>query len=128
MHTNQRKILMLGAAIAFLSVAFGAFGAHALKEMLGEAGRHPYDLGVRYAFIHALSIMLFALALPLSIHPRRLNVAVWLLALGVGLFSGSLVIYAISGVSKFAMIVPLGGLCLLGGWIVFIFSMRGSKA
>ncbi len=124
--TNPRTILIAGATIAFLCVLFGAFGAHALKQVLGDAAKHQYDLGVRYAFIHAIAIMIAGLAMPMAGNAIRLSYAVFLFIAGVLLFSGSLILLALSGVKYFAFLTPLGGLSFLLAWLLFIFSMKTS--
>ena len=127
MAPKQRKLLILGATLAFISVTLGAFGAHALKALLSEAGQQQYTLAIRYAFVHALGVMIIALALPLSMNPNRMKMAAYILTLGVLLFSGSLIIYALTTIKLFAMITPFGGLCFLLGWLMFIFSLRGDS-
>ncbi len=75
MKEKQIRLLIIAAIFGFLAVVFGAFGAHALKEILGEAGRQQYDLGVRYAFIHVFAIFAAGLAMPLAGNIKTLNYA-----------------------------------------------------
>lgn len=124
MKTNQKKWLLIGALLGFLMVLFGAFAAHALKEFLDEAATRRFNLGVRYAAIHALAIMIGATVLPLAERPDRLLMALRSLLLGVVLFSGSLLLLALTGLKGFALFTPLGGLALLAGWGLFALSMR----
>jgi len=124
MKAQQRKWLLIGALLGFLAVLFGAFAAHALKDFLDEAATRRFDLGVRYAAIHALAIMIGAVALPLAGRPERLLQAMRSLLAGIGLFSGSLLLLALTGLKGFAILTPLGGLALLIGWGLFAFSMR----
>ena len=121
MATKQRKLLILGATLAFLAVVLGAFGAHALRALLSEAGQQQYTLAIRYAFVHALGVMIIALALPFAMNSNRMQMAAYILTLGVLLFSGSLIIYALTTTKLFAMITAFGGLCFLLGWLMFIF-------
>src|SRR6266516_4335695 len=48
---------LIGAASAFLAVALGAFGAHALRDRLGPALSQVFDTGVRYQMYHALAMI-----------------------------------------------------------------------
>lgn len=125
MSPQRADLIFYAAIIGLVTVALGAFGAHALKDILDEAGKHRFDLASRYAFIHALAIMAAALALPLAAKPQRLLLAAWLFIAGIVLFSGSLVILALTGIRFFAVVTPLGGLCFLVGWGFFAFGMRG---
>ncbi len=127
MLDQQRKTLITGAVFMFLCVAFGAFGAHALKEMLTEVGARQYDLGIRYAFIHALAILIAALARPLAVNAGQLSLAVWFFIAGIVLFAGSLILLGVTQNTLFALFTPLGGLSFLMGWGMFIFSMRAVK-
>ena len=95
-----------------------------IEDFLDEAATRRFDLGVRYAAIHALAIMIGAVALPLAGRPERLLQAMRSLLAGIGLFSGSLLLLALTGLKGFAILTPLGGLALLIGWGLFAFSMR----
>ena len=128
MKHGQRRILLVAAAIGFFCVALGAFGAHALGDSLGERARFQFDLGIRYAFYHGLALLGVGLALPLAAQPRLLTLGAIFMGTGTALFSGSLLLLAVTGLKLFAMLTPLGGLCLLAGWGLFVYSMwAGSK-
>jgi uncharacterized membrane protein YgdD (TMEM256/DUF423 family) len=127
MQKTQINLLFIATIFAFFAVVFGAFGAHALKGILGEAGLHQYDLGVRYAFIHALAIFAAGLSMPLAGKPKYLNLAAWFFIAGIILFSGNLILLALSQNAAFAMIIPLGGLAFLLGWVFFAYGLRGGK-
>ena len=78
-------MIRIAAALCFLAVALGAFGAHALKSTLES--HHMTDVwnkAVLYHFIHAIA--LFVLAIVGSTN----RVAWWLLFAGIIVFSGSL--------------------------------------
>ena len=125
MNGQQNRLLFIAAVLGFLAVALGAFGAHALKAFLNEAGQRQYDLGIRYAFIHILAVFIVSLTMPLAGQPKYLNRAAWLFIAGIVLFSGSLILLALSGITVFAAIVPLGGLAFLLGWAFFAYGLRG---
>lgn len=50
--------LFSGSAAAFLGVALGAFGAHALKSKLAAEMLAIYQTGVHYHLVHALGLIL----------------------------------------------------------------------
>jgi uncharacterized membrane protein YgdD (TMEM256/DUF423 family) len=103
--------LRLAAALCFLAVAFGAFGAHALKPTLEAHGlTDVWNKAVLYHFIHAIA--LFVLALLTTSHRG----VWWLFCAGIFLFSGSLYLMALTNVRWLGAITPLGGLCFLAGW------------
>jgi uncharacterized membrane protein YgdD (TMEM256/DUF423 family) len=118
---NAKQTLITGAVLGLLGVALGAFGAHALKSTLETNGRvETFELAVRYQFYHALALLF--LALWLGSHPNALMGWSGLLWTGgVILFSGSLYVYALTNIKGFAMVTPIGGLLLLGGWVVLLW-------
>jgi uncharacterized membrane protein YgdD (TMEM256/DUF423 family) len=111
-----RNFVLLGALFAFLGVAFGAFGAHALAATLQANGRvDTYETAVRYQMYHALALFLTAwLAEKWS--GRYIRWAGWLFTAGIILFSGSLYILAILNVPLMGAVTPLGGAAFLAGW------------
>ncbi len=101
----------IAAALCFLAVALGAFGAHALRSMLESHGMlDVWNKAVLYHFIHAIA--LFALAL----FGTANRGAWWLLFAGIFLFSGSLYVMALTNLRWLGAITPFGGICFLAGW------------
>jgi len=119
---TPKQTLLIGSLLGALAVALGAFGAHALKELLTRNGRlETYELAVRYHFYHALALLLVGLLMNQYQSPA-LGRAAWLLLLGVILFSGSLYAYALTSNKVFAMITPIGGLAFLAGWAFLVYA------
>jgi uncharacterized membrane protein YgdD (TMEM256/DUF423 family) len=114
--------LQLGGLLALTSVLLGAFGAHALKEMLAERGTAAtWETAVRYQMWHALALILIALLR----ETRSISDASgYCFAIGALLFSGSLYGLALGGPSWLGPITPLGGLCFMAGWAVLMFSAK----
>jgi uncharacterized membrane protein YgdD (TMEM256/DUF423 family) len=114
-----RWYIFLAACSGFLSVALGAFGAHALKNRLDESALSVYQTAVQYQFYHSLALLgvgLFLLWQPQS--RLLLGSGVALLA-GILLFSGSLYLLSFTGIRWLGAITPLGGLCFLLAWALF---------
>ncbi len=111
--------IRIAAALCFLAVALGAFGAHALRSMLeGHGMLDVWNKAVLYHFIHAIA--LFALAL----FGTANRSAWWLLFAGIFLFSGSLYLMAVTNLRWLGPVTPLGGLCFLAGWGWLIIAPR----
>jgi uncharacterized membrane protein YgdD (TMEM256/DUF423 family) len=125
MHT---KFLLMGAISAFIGVAAGAFGAHALEARLPADLLAVYQTGVRYELVHALALLFVGLAAdrwPGAGWGR----AGWMYVAGTVLFSGSLYALALTGVRGLGAITPLGGLCFLSGWVfAAVAAVRSSSA
>lgn len=108
---------VLGALAGALSVVLGAFGAHALRGQLTPAMLAVFETGVRYQFLHAFALLFVGRAGAGA--PRGgANLAGALFAGGVVVFSGSLYALALSGVTWWGAVTPLGGLALIAGWLV----------
>ncbi len=137
-------LLAVGGALGFLGVAVGAFGAHALKDTLGEdpARLGWYQTASHYHLVHALAVLAAGLSAAnrprlrtaegpaaagepaASSHPMKgrgcLLAAGWLWALGVVVFSGSLYTMALLDLRWLGAVTPVGGVLFLLGWGSFI--------
>ena len=108
--------LSLGAVYGLLTVALGAFGAHALRGRVAADLLATWGTAADYLGMHALALLacgLLALHAPGS---RLLAGAGWSLAIGCFLFSGSLFALVLSGVRGLGAITPFGGMLLVLGW------------
>lgn len=112
-------ILITGGILAGLGVMAGAFGAHALKGVLDPKAMQWIETGVFYQMTHALALIACGL-LPRA---TSINKTALLFASGTILFSGSLYLMALTGITKLGIITPLGGVCFIAGWILFCISM-----
>jgi uncharacterized membrane protein YgdD (TMEM256/DUF423 family) len=121
----ERTFAVLGAVSAFVAVAAGAFGAHALKARLSPDLLAVFETGARYQMYHALGML--AAAWASSRWPGAAAAAAgWLFVLGTVLFTGSLYALALTGVRWLGAITPLGGVAFLLGWLALGWSaLRG---
>ena len=115
----DRTFLLVGALAGFIGVAFGAFGAHALRGRLSADMLAVFETGVRYQMYHAFGVLIIALATA-RFDGWLVRAAGWSFTIGIVLFSGSLYALALTGATKFGMITPLGGLAFLIGWALLI--------
>jgi uncharacterized membrane protein YgdD (TMEM256/DUF423 family) len=110
-------LFRLAAALCFLGVALGAFGAHSLKAtLLAHGTLDAWNKAVLYHLTHAIALVALAL------HGTSNRGACYLLAAGIAIFSGSLYLLAITNVRWLGAITPIGGLCFLAGWAWLIIS------
>jgi uncharacterized membrane protein YgdD (TMEM256/DUF423 family) len=112
----DRTFLLIGSILGFLGVAFGAFGAHALRTRLSPEMLSVFETGVRYQMYHAFAILIVAAAIGHLGSARLLVLAGWAFSIGVVLFSGSLYVLALTGVGILGAVTPFGGLSFLLGW------------
>jgi uncharacterized membrane protein YgdD (TMEM256/DUF423 family) len=119
----QKSFLKLGALLGALSVILGAFGAHALKQMLSDKSLLIFETGVRYQFYHAIALLITGI-LYKEFANKYLQWSGRLFGLGVLLFSGSLYFLTFIEISEkpglkwIGAITPLGGACFIIGWIL----------
>ena len=112
----DRLFFALGALSGLISVAAGAFGAHALRARLTPEYLAVFETGARYQMYHALGLLAVAWAITRWPGPLLLW-AGWLFLVGSVLFSGSLYTLALSGARWWGAVTPLGGVAFLAGWL-----------
>jgi uncharacterized membrane protein YgdD (TMEM256/DUF423 family) len=112
----DRLYFAAGALSAFIGVAGGAFGAHALKTRLSPDMLAVFEVGVRYQMYHAFALL--ACAWAATRWPGTfVGAAAALFVAGTLIFSGSLYALALTGARWLGAITPLGGLAFLAGWL-----------
>lgn len=126
----KKTILCTGAFFGFLAIVLGAFGAHALKEMIGEEAIGTFETGVRYQMYHALLLLLIGNLSVLQEKPKK--ILFWLINVGVILFSGSIYLLATNNLSSFdfrtiGIITPIGGTFLIAAWAVLFYNFLRAK-
>lgn len=115
-------IVLVSGLVGALSVATGAFGAHALKSRLPPDLLAVWNTGAHYQQVHAVALL--ALALFAQSTGRSVAWPWGLLLAGVALFSGSLYALALTGIRPLGAITPIGGLLLIAGWTTAAFALR----
>ncbi len=115
---TAKSQIIISAAMGFLAVGLGAFGAHGLKNTLSSANMEIYKTGVLYHLIH--SAVLLAIALNTT---YDFSISFLFIVAGIILFSFSLYAYSITGVKIFAIITPFGGVSFLIGWLLIIYKV-----
>jgi uncharacterized membrane protein YgdD (TMEM256/DUF423 family) len=118
-----KLFMILGSLNAFLSVALGAFGAHALKSRVTPELLDIYETAVRYHLPHALALLIIGILLNRSSEPVMLQWSGWLIFAGIIIFCGSLYVLGITGIRWLGAVTPLGGLAFLGGWLLLTISI-----
>jgi uncharacterized membrane protein YgdD (TMEM256/DUF423 family) len=118
------KATITASILAATSIMLGAFGAHALKELITAERLLTFEVGVRYQMYIALSLLVFAICEDRFQFEMRL-VRILMLA-GILLFSGSIYLIALSDIwglntKILGPLTPIGGLCIILGWFVFVY-------
>lgn len=116
------KNLIIASFLALLAVVLGAFGAHALKELLSVEELSSFETGVRYQMYHAI-VLLFVNGYDQFTTSQKNNITYFFVA-GILLFSGSIYILHLTSISAKSIwfLTPLGGVAFILGWIRMIGS------
>jgi uncharacterized membrane protein YgdD (TMEM256/DUF423 family) len=112
--------MTLAALSGLLSVAFGAFAAHGIKDP------HAAEIvrtGALYEFMHTMAT--FACAIFMQIGAARARFAPAFFLSGTVLFSGSLYGLALGAPHWTGIVTPIGGVLLMIGWAVLIWAAQG---
>lgn len=118
----DRLFFTLGAISGLLSVALGAFAAHALKGRIGADALGTFELGVRYQMYHALALLAVGWAFTRWPGPA-LAASGWLFVAGTALFSGTLYALGLGAPRWLGTVTPAGGLALLIGWLALAWAV-----
>jgi uncharacterized membrane protein YgdD (TMEM256/DUF423 family) len=112
----NRTLLTVAGTLGLTAVMLGAFGAHGLKDRLGPL-LDVYRTGVLYHLVHALVVLVVALA---ADRLRRPRLVAGLFTAGIVIFAGTLYLLAITGATWLGAITPIGGVLLMAGWAALI--------
>ena len=116
---NPTTATRLAALAGFLAVALGAFGAHGLKAVLEKNGTLAvWQTVALYHLVHAVVLLVLAQRTAVARVPFAL------FGSGIAIFSGSLYLLAVTNLKWLGAITPLGGVCLLAGWLALILKPR----
>lgn len=127
MQPVARLFIVLGSINAALAVIFGAFGAHALKARISPEMLNVYHTGAQYHFYHALGMLLVGVLATQLQNQAVLRLSGFLMLAGIVLFSGSLYLLAITGVTWLGAVTPLGGVAFIAAWIVLALAAFRAK-
>ncbi|GEK35047.1 DUF423 domain-containing protein [Kurthia sibirica] len=123
----MKRFIMTGGIIALLAVALGAFGAHALEDVLTKNDYvDVWETGVTYQMSHGIGLILIGILMSKNLlgDVKILRWAGNLLVVGTLLFSGSLYVLSLSGIKVLGAITPIGGVCFLAGWLLVIIAAK----
>ncbi len=127
----MKNAFLWAAIFGFTGIAFGALGAHALKQILEPEQLQSFETGVRYQMYHAL----FLLALGILNQQKRITNTTWIISITVvGIFFFSFSIYLLNlqdylGVSLrfLGPITPIGGLLLMCAWLLLLIGVNKAR-
>ena len=129
----HKGFLILASILGALSVLIGAFGAHALRQMVPAESVATFETGVRYQFYHVFALLAVAILFQ-SFPGKWLTAFGWMFILGILLFSGSLYLLTALkatntvGLKGIGIITPIGGLFFIAGWICLLIGILSASS
>lgn len=127
----NKRIIITASIFGMIAVAFGAFGAHTIKNLVSPSSLEVWKTAVNYQFYHTFALLF--LALYSQKHNNSIDLAAWFFSIGIILFSGSLYLISIKeilqlpGLAVLGPITPIGGLFFIMGWITLLIAVIKSK-
>ena len=130
MKEFDKNILAVGAFLAAITIAIGAFGAHGLKQLVDDSALVTFETGVRYQMYHAFAILILAILPVVEVKAKK--IIFWLFVLGIIFFSGSIYLLSLNvllpfDARKIGFITPIGGLCYILGWFWLAIKILGLR-
>ena len=115
------KIAFIFASLAgALGVVLGAFGAHALRGSIEPRLMETFQTAVQYQLIHALALLLVSLTMGWLGQSLSFEISAYAFMAGIILFSGSLFGLVLTEMRWLGPVTPLGGFCLIVGWLALL--------
>ena len=102
------------------AVAFGAFGAHIVQDMLTADRFAVYQTGVEYHFYHAIGLLIIGTLALIEKPNRWLTYSSYCMIAGILIFSGSLYILTLTDTGWLGAITPIGGFAFILGWVFLV--------
>jgi len=123
--TSPNKIVAIAGLLMTLAIGLGAFGAHALEDILSSDRLQTWETAVQYQAWNSLGIILIVLiGKNFSIDVKPVTI---LLLIGILIFSGSLYILCLTDTSWLGAITPIGGVLFILGWSLFAWKLFTQK-
>ena len=121
---NKIKIFFAIASFMMaLGIALGAFGAHALKSILDEYFLKIYNTGIEYHFYNTLGLFAATFIYALKPDSKKIFISLWLIIIGMIIFSFSLYFLAILNMPILGAITPIGGTLLIIAWLTLTYGI-----
>lgn len=118
-----KQFLAISSFMMALAIALGAFGAHGLKAMLSEHMLTIYKTGIEYHFYNTLGLFAATFIYALKPNSKKIYISLWLILIGMMIFSFSLYLLAILSMPILGAITPIGGSLLIIAWLTLSYGI-----
>ncbi len=125
----HKPFFITAAILGALTVAMGAFGAHALKAIVPSEALAIYETAVRYQFYHVFALAITAMLYEKYPTQSLINACAFFI-MGMAFFSGSLYILTIKAATGIewlkhaGLFTPVGGAFFISGWLQLAWTVK----
>lgn len=115
--TSPTKFVAISAFLMAIAIALGAFGAHALKDILSAERLQTWETAVHYQVWNSLGMIgMVLVGKEFSVDVKASTI---LVLAGIFIFSGSLYLLCLIDISWLGAVTPIGGILFILGWSLF---------
>lgn len=118
-------ILILGAFLGLISVAFGAYAEHGLRGVVTEENFRFLMTAVRYNQVHSVVITVIGLTLVWERTPIDIPALRWsaiLFIIGTMLFSFSIYLAVTFDIPNLLNVTPVGAVTIMLAWLLLLLA------
>jgi uncharacterized membrane protein YgdD (TMEM256/DUF423 family) len=123
LNNKIKTFLAIASFMMALAICLGAFGAHALKSILDESMLKIYNTGIQYHFYNTLGLFAATFIYALKPNSRKIFISLWLILIGMIIFSFSLYFLALLSLPILGAITPIGGTLLIIAWLTLTYGI-----
>lgn len=123
LNDKTKMFLAIASFMMALVIALGAFGAHGLKSILDEYMLKVYNTGIQYHFYNTLGLFIATFIYALKPQSRKIYISLWLILIGMIIFSFSLYALTILNMPILGAITPIGGTLLIIAWLTLTYGI-----
>ena len=127
LNNQSKKFFAFGTLFMAITIAIGAFGAHGLKSMVSNEMLVIYHTGVEYQFYNTLGLLALSIMINFKENIRKIVISLWLIIIGMLIFSFSLYLLVILNLPILGAITPIGGTLLIIAWLLATYSILKDK-
>lgn len=123
LNDKIKMFLAIASFMMALAITLGAFGAHGLKSILDEYMLKVYNTGIQYHFYNTLGLFIATFIYALKPQSKKIYVSLWLILIGMIIFSFSLYALTILNMPILGAITPIGGTLLIIAWLTLTYGI-----
>jgi len=123
LNDKIKMFLAIASFMMALAISLGAFGAHGLKSILDEYMLKVYNTGIQYHFYNTLGLFIATFIYALKPQSRKIYISLWLILIGMIIFSFSLHALTILNMPILGAITPIGGTLLIIAWLILAYGI-----